>query len=205
MLCYKASHDSRIERPASARRRLALRGSGGAGGGGRGIEAERTGVYQATAEELAAIDRGLDDVGGGRFAAAETLDGVRAKFRGRMIVRWTAGALAELAWIDNYQRLHWPQSRAVFEQRLTAIERRLAEFPLSAPEVAQRPGVRVAAFRDLPYRAFLQRRASTRSMFWSDTAHVAPGVSCERGEVPPRLRPTRKTPPAPPCRWRGPT
>ena len=48
----------------------------------RGIEAERTGVYQATAEELAAIDRGLDDVGGGRFAAAETLAGVRAKFRG---------------------------------------------------------------------------------------------------------------------------
>ena len=47
----------------------------------RGIEAERTGVYPATAEELAAIDRGLDDVRGGRFAAAETLAGVRAKLR----------------------------------------------------------------------------------------------------------------------------
>jgi hypothetical protein len=33
----------------------------------RGIEAERTGVYQATAEELAAINRGLDDVRGGRW------------------------------------------------------------------------------------------------------------------------------------------
>jgi predicted transcriptional regulator len=48
----------------------------------RGIEAERTGVYQATAEELAAIDRGLDDVCGGRFAAVEALAEVRAKFRG---------------------------------------------------------------------------------------------------------------------------
>jgi len=48
----------------------------------RGIEAERTGVYQATAEELAAIDRGLDDVRGGRFAAVEALAEARAKFRG---------------------------------------------------------------------------------------------------------------------------
>jgi plasmid stabilization system protein ParE len=55
---------------------------------------------------------------------------------------------------QNYQRLHWPQSRALFEQRLTAIERRLAEFPLSAPEVAERRGVRVAAFQDFPYRLF---------------------------------------------------
>ena len=48
----------------------------------RGIGAERTGVYQATAEELAAIDRGLDDVRGGRWAAVEDLAEVRAKFRG---------------------------------------------------------------------------------------------------------------------------
>jgi hypothetical protein len=48
----------------------------------RGIEAERTGVYQATAEELAAVDRGLDDVHGSRFAAVEAMEAVRAKFRG---------------------------------------------------------------------------------------------------------------------------
>ena len=48
----------------------------------RGIEAERRGVYQATAEELAAIDRGLDDVRGGRLAAVEALAEARAKFRG---------------------------------------------------------------------------------------------------------------------------
>ena len=71
-----------------------------------------------------------------------------------MIVRWTAAALADLISIENYQRLHWPQSRAAFERRLTAIERRLAEFHLSAPEVAQRRGVLVAAFQDFPYRLF---------------------------------------------------
>jgi len=48
----------------------------------RGIEAERTGVYQATAEELATIDRGLDDVRSGRLAAVEALAEVRTKFRG---------------------------------------------------------------------------------------------------------------------------
>jgi plasmid stabilization system protein ParE len=71
-----------------------------------------------------------------------------------MIVRWTAGALADLISIENYQRLHWPESRAPFEQRLTAIERRIADFPLSAPKVAQRSGVRVVAFLDFPYRLF---------------------------------------------------
>ncbi len=48
----------------------------------RGIEAGRTGVYRATAEELAAVDCGLDDVRGARLAAVEALAEVRAKFRG---------------------------------------------------------------------------------------------------------------------------
>jgi plasmid stabilization system protein ParE len=45
------------------------------------------------------------------------------------------------------------------EARLTEIERRLIEFPLSAPEVEQRPGVRVVAFRDFPYRLFYSAEA----------------------------------------------
>ena len=71
-----------------------------------------------------------------------------------MIVRWTASALADLISIENYQRLHWPESRATFDRRLTAIELRIAEFPLSAPEVTQRSDVRVVAFLDFPYRLF---------------------------------------------------
>ena len=71
-----------------------------------------------------------------------------------MILRWTAGALADLRSIENYQKLHWPASRAAFEERLTAIERRIVEFPLGAPEVEQRPGVRMVAFHSFPYRLF---------------------------------------------------
>jgi plasmid stabilization system protein ParE len=93
-----------------------------------------------------------------------------------MIVRWTAGALADLTSIENYQRRHWPESRATFERRLTAIERRISEFPRSAPEVTQRSGVRVVGFLDLPYRLFYSvdsdaitvlaiRHASRQSLF----------------------------------------
>jgi hypothetical protein len=59
---------------------------------------------------------------------------------------------------------------------LTAIERRISEFPQSAPEVTQRSGVRVVAFIDLPYRLFYAvesdaiyvlaiRHASRQSLF----------------------------------------
>jgi toxin ParE1/3/4 len=71
-----------------------------------------------------------------------------------MILRWTAGALADLESIHAYQELHWPAMLAPFEARLAAIERRIVEFPLSAPEVEQRPGVRVVTVRDFPYRLF---------------------------------------------------
>jgi plasmid stabilization system protein ParE len=78
-----------------------------------------------------------------------------------MIVRWAFGALDDLILIENYQRRHWPESRATFERRLTAIERRIAEFPQSAPEVTQRSGVRVVAFIDLPYRLFYTVESDT--------------------------------------------
>ena len=76
-----------------------------------------------------------------------------------MIVRWTTGALGDLELIENYQRHHWPGMRARFEARLTAIVRHIADFPFSAPEVEQRPGVRVVAFVDFPYRLFYRVEA----------------------------------------------
>ena len=76
-----------------------------------------------------------------------------------MILRWTAGALADLESIHKYQKLHWPAVLGSFEARLTAIERHIIEFPMSAPEVEQRPGVRVVAFRDFPYRIFYRAEA----------------------------------------------
>jgi hypothetical protein len=48
----------------------------------RGIEAERIGVYHASAAELASIDRGLGEARAGRFADPQALAEVRAKFRG---------------------------------------------------------------------------------------------------------------------------
>jgi plasmid stabilization system protein ParE len=93
-----------------------------------------------------------------------------------MIVRWTVAALDDLTSIENYQRRDWPESRATFERRLIAIERRISEFPQSAPEVTQRSGVRMVAFIDLPYRLFYTvesdaiyvlaiRHASRQSLF----------------------------------------
>jgi hypothetical protein len=46
------------------------------------IESERTGVYHASSDELAVIDRGLDDARHGRFASASAVETIRAKFRG---------------------------------------------------------------------------------------------------------------------------
>jgi hypothetical protein len=48
----------------------------------RGIAAERSAVYQASAAELALIDRGLSEARACRFADSQTLAEVRAKFRG---------------------------------------------------------------------------------------------------------------------------
>jgi toxin ParE1/3/4 len=76
-----------------------------------------------------------------------------------MILRWTAGALDDLKSIEDYHRLHWPAKRTPFEARLTAIGRRIIDFPLGAPEVEQRPGVRVVAFVDFPYRLFYRVEA----------------------------------------------
>jgi predicted transcriptional regulator len=48
----------------------------------RDIEAQRSGVYEATPEELAAVDRGLADARAGRFASDEEVAQVKARFRG---------------------------------------------------------------------------------------------------------------------------
>jgi hypothetical protein len=49
--------------------------------GARSIEAERSGVYRASPQELAAIDRGLEDARNDRFASEQAVAAVRAKFR----------------------------------------------------------------------------------------------------------------------------
>jgi predicted transcriptional regulator len=48
----------------------------------RDIEAQRTGIYEATPEELEAVDRGLADARDGRFASDEEVAALKAPFRG---------------------------------------------------------------------------------------------------------------------------
>jgi hypothetical protein len=48
----------------------------------REIEAQMTGVYHPTAEELAAIDRGLEAADRGEFASDEEVAAIKAKFAG---------------------------------------------------------------------------------------------------------------------------
>jgi DNA helicase IV len=48
----------------------------------REIEAQRSGVYEATLEELANVDRSLADARAGRFASEEEVNALKAKFRG---------------------------------------------------------------------------------------------------------------------------
>jgi plasmid stabilization system protein ParE len=78
-----------------------------------------------------------------------------------MRIRYADSALADLDAIHEYQAVHLPAARAAFEARLTAIEKRVLQFPRGAPEVAERPGVRVVAFVDLPYRLFYRVNAET--------------------------------------------
>jgi hypothetical protein len=46
----------------------------------RDIAAERSGLYRATPAELAGVDRGLADARAGRFASAEEIAAIRARY-----------------------------------------------------------------------------------------------------------------------------
>ena len=71
-----------------------------------------------------------------------------------MRIRYTESALADLRAIQKDQAVYWKSRGAAFDARLSAIERRLVQFPQSAPQVTERPGVRVVAFLDFPFRLF---------------------------------------------------
>ena len=78
-----------------------------------------------------------------------------------MRIRYADSALADLDAIHEYQTVRWPAARAAFEERLTAIETRVLQFPRGAPEVAERSGVRVVAFIEFPYRLFYRVNEET--------------------------------------------
>jgi toxin ParE1/3/4 len=84
-----------------------------------------------------------------------------------MKVVYTAEALRDLDEILAYFAKHYPTIILPFQQRLRAVERRIARWPKSAPEVEQRPGVRCVSFIQYPYKIFYQITQE-----WIEVLHV---------------------------------
>jgi len=49
---------------------------------------------------------------------------------------------------------NYPSITVAFQKRLRTVERRLGEWPMSAEEVVERPGVRVVPLIRYPYKIF---------------------------------------------------
>jgi toxin ParE1/3/4 len=118
------------------------------------IEAElERGIYQATQEELAGIDRGLNAARQGRFC---NRSGRGVDFREtptRMKVAFTEEALRDLDEILKYIAANYPTISTSFEKRLRAVLARVGAWPESAQGVADRPGVRVVPLIRYPYKS----------------------------------------------------
>jgi plasmid stabilization system protein ParE len=63
-------------------------------------------------------------------------------------------AIREIDEILQYISEHYPSVYESFEIRLRAIVRRIGQWPDSAQEVLQRPGVRSVPFIRYPYKLF---------------------------------------------------
>jgi toxin ParE1/3/4 len=68
-----------------------------------------------------------------------------------MRVVYTAEALADLDGILDYIANYYPAISGAFQNRLHAVVARIARWPESAQEVAERPGVRVAPLVRYPH------------------------------------------------------
>ena len=71
-----------------------------------------------------------------------------------MKVVYTVEALADLDGILRYIASYYPAISEAFENRLYAVVARIAQWPESAQEVAERPGVRMAPLIRYPYKVF---------------------------------------------------
>jgi toxin ParE1/3/4 len=71
-----------------------------------------------------------------------------------MKVVYTDEALHDLDDILTYIAAKFPAAHQGFELRVTAIERRIGQWPQSARQVDGRPGVRVVPLIRYPYKIF---------------------------------------------------
>ena len=92
-----------------------------------------------------------------------------------MRVVYTDEALRDLEDILRFIAAEFPAAYQSFELRLHAIERRIGEWPASAREVAERPGVRVVPLIRYPYKIFYRVTADAVEIL-----HVHHGARLER-------------------------
>jgi len=71
-----------------------------------------------------------------------------------MKVAYTDPAAQELEDILQFIAAEFPVALKPFRQRLRAIERRIAQWPESAPRVPARPEVRMVSMARYPYKIF---------------------------------------------------
>ena len=71
-----------------------------------------------------------------------------------MRVVYTDEALHDLDDILRFIAANFPAAYQSFELRLHAVERRIGQWPQSARQVAERPGVRVAPLIRYPFKIF---------------------------------------------------
>jgi plasmid stabilization system protein ParE len=88
-----------------------------------------------------------------------------------MKVVYTTEALADLDGIFSYIADNYPAISGAFQNRLHAVTARIARWPESAQEVAERPGVRVVPLIRYPYKIFYQISGETIEILY--VHHVA--------------------------------
>src|SRR5262249_11221278 len=99
--------------------------------------------YHATTRELDGIDRGIKAAREGRFVTDEDGEAGFAKHRQRSRMRARRGAVDVVYSLGSA----YPAVFMSFERRLLSAVRRIAAWPDSAQQLAERPGVRVAPLK----------------------------------------------------------
>jgi len=97
-----------------------------------------------------------------------------------MKVIYTEDALRDLDDILTFIGANYPAVVAPFLSRLHLIERRIGQWPESAQEVEQRPGIRAVPFIRYPYKVFY--RVSPEAVEILHIHHAAREDSWVRGD-----------------------
>jgi plasmid stabilization system protein ParE len=88
-----------------------------------------------------------------------------------MRVIYTKGAREDLNAIVSYLERNYPAVISRFEACLEIVIKRIGDWPESAQEIAERPGVRGVPLIRYPYKVFYKVRSSNRDFVYS--SHIA--------------------------------